>query len=78
MTFAMRLVSYDDAASKSASAPNSLSSMPSARLTIPLQNVSSKRRRLRQHQFARFMRPQRSWRPQLNDGTLGARTRTGA
>ena len=50
-------------ASKSASAPNSLSSMPNARLIIPLQDVpSTKRRRLRQHQFARFMRPQRSCR----------------
>ena len=49
-------------ASKSASAPNSLSSMPNARLIIPVQNVPSKRRRLRQHQFARFMRPQRSCR----------------
>ena len=43
-------------------APNSLSSTPNARLIIPLLNVPSKRRRLRQHQFARFMRPQRSCR----------------
>src|SRR2546427_12986638 len=56
MTFAMRQSVMTARASKSASAPNSLSSMPNARLIIPLQNVPSKRRRLRQHQFARFMR----------------------
>jgi hypothetical protein len=63
MTFEMRQSVMTARASKSASAPNSLSSMPNARLIIPLQDVpSTKRRRLRQHQFARFMRPQRSCR----------------
>jgi hypothetical protein len=66
MTFAMRQSVMTARASKSASAPNSVSSMPNARLIIPLQNVPSKRRRLRRHQFARFMRPQ------LNGGTLCA------
>ena len=60
MTFAMRQSVMTARANKSASAPNSLSSMSNARLIIPLPNVPSKRRRLRQHKFARFMRPQQS------------------
>lgn len=62
MTFSMRQSVMTARPSKSASAPNSLSSMPHAKLIIPLQNVPSKRGRLRQHQFTPFMRSQRSCR----------------
>jgi hypothetical protein len=55
-------VSYDGAGAQECLSAEFISSMPNARLIIPLQNVPSKRRRLRQHQFARFMRPQRSCR----------------
>jgi hypothetical protein len=55
-------VSYDGAGEQECLSAELTFIDANARLIIPLQNVPSKRRRLRQHQFARFMRPQRSCR----------------